>query len=87
MAYEVEVHPQAAKQLLKLPRQEQRRIQQKIDALAVEPRPANCTKLSGTTDSYRVRSGDYRIVYTVRDTVQVVSVLRIAHRRDVYRRL
>lgn len=85
MHYRVEVDHRAAKQLVKLPRQEQRRVQERIDELAVNPRPEGCVKLTGTRNGYRIRSGDYRIVYTVDDGVRVVSVTRVAHRREVYR--
>lgn len=87
VTYDVEVNHKAAKAILKLPRQDLERVSQKIDALAEEPRPPGVEKLSGTKNGFRVRSGDYRIVYTVDDTVRVVSVTRVAHRREVYRRL
>lgn len=85
MAYEVEVHHRAARQITRLPRQEQDRIRQSIDELRAEPRPSSCVKLSGTRNGYRVRSGNYRIVYTVDDSVRIVTVERVAHRREVYR--
>jgi mRNA interferase RelE/StbE len=85
--YEVEVGHQAAKQIVRLPRAEQVRVSKKIDGLAREPKPPGCEKLSGTKNGYRVRSGNYRILYTVDDGVRVVSVTRVAHRREVYRRL
>lgn len=61
------------------------RVREAIDALAVEPRPRGATKLVGT-DDFRVRVGDYRIVYAVEDADRTVLVARIAHRREVYRR-
>lgn len=85
MSYRVEVTHQAAKQLVKLPRAEQGRLRERIDALGNEPRPDGCTKLSGTSNGYRVRCGSYRIVYTIDDGVHVVSIERVAHRREVYR--
>ena len=51
------------------------------------PRPAGCRKLSGTDDAYRIRVGDYRIVYQILDRVLIVYVVRVAHRKDVYRGL
>ncbi len=56
-----------------------------IDSLAIEPRPVGAVKLAGT-DDFRVRIGDYRIVYAIDDNKRVVLIARIAHRREVYRR-
>jgi mRNA interferase RelE/StbE len=61
------------------------RVQKAIDDLAIEPRPPGAAKLAGRED-YRVRVGDYRIVYAVDDEQRLVLVARIAHRREVYRR-
>jgi len=61
------------------------RIGKAIDALAADPRPPGAVKLSGH-DDFRVRVGDYRVVYAVDDTERLVLVARIAHRREVYRR-
>jgi mRNA interferase RelE/StbE len=60
------------------------RIDRKILALAGDPRPAGCKKLSGYKDQWRIRIGDWRVVYTIDDTAKVVCVTRIAHRREVY---
>jgi len=57
-----------------------------IDALAQEARPAGCVKLAGSPDLYRIRVGDYRIVYQIKDNELLVLVLSIGHRREVYRR-
>ena len=61
------------------------RINDAIDALAADPRPHGAAKLAGR-DDYRIRIGDYRIVYAIDDQERLVVVARIAHRRDVYRR-
>lgn len=61
------------------------RIREAIDALAADPRPRGATKLAGR-DDYRIRIGDYRVVYAVDDQERLVLVARIAHRREVYRR-
>lgn len=87
MAYRIEVKPSAARVLTKLPRPAQRRIARKIDALAKDPRPRGAEKLRGADDLYRVRAGDYRVIYRIRDDVLLVLVVRIGHRREVYRRL
>jgi mRNA interferase RelE/StbE len=61
------------------------RLRSAIDGLEQEARPAGCVKLAGSPDLYRIRVGDYRIVYQVQDTQLVVLVLSIGHRREVYR--
>ncbi len=84
-AHLVVIAPAARRQLRKLARATQTRLLDKIEALAEEPRPAGCKKLSDSEDIYRVRSGDYRIIYQVEDAALYVLVLKVAHRRDVYR--
>lgn len=84
--YGVEIARGAVKSLAGLPRQEQHRIRAAIDLLAEEPRPPNCVALAGEESVYRVRVGDYRILYEVVDARLLVHVIRIGHRRDVYRR-
>lgn len=59
--------------------------QHEIDALAEEPRPSGVRKIRGADDLYRIRVGDYRVVYQVKDDVLVVLIIRVRHRRDVYR--
>lgn len=63
-----------------------RRIETKIVSLATDPRPHDCTKLTGA-DAYRVRVGDYRIVYDVADAVRIVTVTHVGHRREIYRNI
>jgi len=87
MAYRIEVKPSAARALAKLPRPAQRRIARKIDALADGPRPEGAEKLKGANDLHSIRVGDYRVIYQIRDDVLLVLVVRIGHRRDVYRQL
>jgi mRNA interferase RelE/StbE len=62
------------------------RVVQKIGSLADVPRPAGCKKLKGYKDHWRVRAGDWRVVYIIDDAVKLVSVTRIAHRSEVYER-
>lgn len=62
------------------------RIAARISALAEDPRPPGVEKLSGTTEKYRIRQGDYRIVYEIHDDVLLVYVVRVADRKDVYRK-
>lgn len=85
MTYQVLVSRQAHKALAGLPRKEQRRIAVAIDLLADHPRPPKCIALQGERDIYRIRVGDYRIVYFVQDDRLIIEVIRIGHRRDVYR--
>lgn len=83
--YEVQVARRAVKALARLPRREQQRIRAAIDLLADEPRPPGCVALKGEERAYRVRVGDYRIVYEVYDDRLVVLLVRVGHRRDIYR--
>lgn len=85
-AYRVEVAPPAARQLRKLDPAARRRIQAAVELLTQDPRPAGAKKLAGGGGEWRVRTGDYRIIYEVRDQVLVVLVLAVRHRREVYRR-
>jgi len=76
--------PSAIKELEALPTKDRRKIITRIEGLASEPRPHGCEKLSGL-EQYRVRQGDDRVVYSVDDDVKVVLVVKVGHRRDVYR--
>jgi len=85
MPYRIEVKRSAAKEIRAINRKQDReRVVERIAALAEDPRPPGCTKLSGR-EAYRVRQGEYRIVYTVEDDALVVEVVKVGHRRDVYR--
>lgn len=84
--YRVQIARRAVKALTALSRREQQRIRAAVDLLADEPRPPGCTALVGEPHTYRVRVGDYRIIYEILDDVLVIQVVRIGHRRDVYRR-
>jgi mRNA interferase RelE/StbE len=61
------------------------RLAAKLEALAENPRPAGVTKLQGEANAWRIRVGDYRVLYTIEDRRPVVLVIKIGHRRDVYR--
>lgn len=86
MTYRVEVAPAALRQLRKLDPPARRRVQAAIELLADQPRPSGATKLVGGEGEWRVRTGDYRIVYQVHDNVLVVLVVAIGHRREIYER-
>ncbi|MGF1595567.1 MAG: type II toxin-antitoxin system RelE/ParE family toxin [Acidimicrobiales bacterium] len=81
----MEVARRAVKSIAKLPRPDQQRIRAAIDLLAAEPRPPGCTKLAGEDSVYRVRIGDYQILYEIIDARLLILVVRVGHRRDVYR--
>lgn len=83
-SYRPQIKPSAAKELKALPSKDRRRVIARIQGLANEPRPAGCEKLSGY-ELYRVRQGDYRVLYTVQDADPLVVVFKIGHRREVYR--
>lgn len=83
-SYRVVIKPSAAKELDRLPKKELKRISERIRGLAEDPRPAGCEKLSGQ-DRYRLRQGVYRIIYEIEDVVRIVRVVKVAHRKDVYR--
>lgn len=83
--YRIEVAPTAARQLRKLDPQARRRVQAAVELLADEPRPPGAKKLVGGDGEWRVRTGDYRIVYEIHDDVLTVLVLAIGHRREIYR--
>ena len=84
--YSVEVKPPARKELEALPDNLLARVLQKMDSLRNAPRPAGCKKLKGYQDQWRVRVGSWRVVYIIDDAAKLISITRIAHRREVYER-
>lgn len=82
--YRVEIRRQAVKELSRIDRRDRRRIQQAIDGLAENPRPAESKKLR-SRDGWRLRVGVYRILYRIEKERLLVLVVKIGHRRDVYR--
>ncbi len=82
--YEVTVLPSAQKEITKLPKQVQNKVLKALVSLSENPRPNGCKKLVGT-DSWRFRIGEYRIVYSIEDNVLLIEVIRVAHRKEVYR--
>lgn len=83
--YGIEFRKAAIKDLRKIPRRDIERIDTAINALRAQPRPVGCRKLFDTEDRYRIRIGDYRVIYTIEDDVCVVMIIRIRHRKDAYR--
>lgn len=86
MSYRIELSPAAARQLRKLDGAARRRVQAAVELLASDPRPPSAKKLVGGDGEWRVRTGDYRIVYEIHDGVLVVLVLAVGHRREIYQR-
>jgi mRNA interferase RelE/StbE len=83
--YAVSFRRSAEKDLRRLDVATQQRVLRATSGLAREPRPVGCRKLHGSDNGFRIRVGDYRIVYTVDDAVLVVAIERVRHRREVYR--
>ncbi len=84
MAYRIEYKPSAEREFHALPKEVQRRIRPRIDALALDPRPPGAKKLRGYVNRWRIRVGDYRVIYEVYDKELVVLIVKIGHRSDVY---
>jgi mRNA interferase RelE/StbE len=86
MICRVELSAAAARELGKLQKKIRERIAGRIDRLTRNPRGPGTAKLAGTDDGYRVRIGDYRVLYQIRDSDKVVLIVKVGHRREVYRR-
>ncbi|TFG97276.1 MAG: type II toxin-antitoxin system RelE/ParE family toxin [Calditrichales bacterium] len=82
--FKVLIKPSAIKELYKIPQKELPKITGRIQALSEDPRPTGCEKLSAQ-NAYRLRQGSYRIIYTIEDDKLIVLVIKVSHRRDVYR--
>ena len=86
MAYQVLIKDSARKELAALSLPLQKRIDTRIRALSENPRPSGVKKLAGDENLYRLRVGDYRIIYQIRDQALLVLVIKISHRREAYRK-
>lgn len=82
--YDIEVKSSARKELEALPDHVLARVINKVESLRQAPRPAGCKKLKGYKDQWRLRVGDWRVIYIIDDTAKLSSVTRIAHRREAY---
>ena len=82
--YSIVFASSAEKQLSSLPVEIRSRIDPKIDSLANNPRPPGCVKLKGDKNGWRIRVGDYRVIYSIDDSSQTVDVTKVGHRRDIY---
>ncbi len=85
MNYRIAYQPGAQKQLGRLPVPAQTRVAAAIGALADDPRPHGCKKLQNRVNQYRIRVGDYRVVYSIHDAIVTVAVIDIDHRKNIYR--
>lgn len=85
MAYRIEIRPKVAKELKKLPKHVLNAVTRTIDALAGDPRPSGAKRLSAR-EEWKIRVGDYRILYVIEDERLIVVIVKVGHRSDVYRR-
>ena len=84
MSYSIQIFRRAQKELAQLSRQEYERIKEAIKNLSDNPRPQGCKKLTGR-EGWRIRIGDYRVLYEIDDAKQILTILHIGHRRDIYK--
>lgn len=84
--YNIEIKKSAAKEISKLPKQELKRVVEKIKLLAENPRPDGCKKLSGD-EKYRLRVGNYRVLYRIEDDLLIIYVVKVGHRKEIYKML
>jgi mRNA interferase RelE/StbE len=87
LAYRIEFTPRAEREFKSLDGSVRGRIKQRIDSLAENPFPSGIKKIEGEEELYRLRVGDYRVLYQVKGRILLVLIVRIGHRRDVYRRI
>lgn len=83
-SYEIEWKRSAVKELKQLPKEIIVRILQAVESLANDPFPAGVKKLVGSKHTYRIREGDYRVIYDVLSNTLVIEIIRVGHRKDVY---
>jgi mRNA interferase RelE/StbE len=82
--YRILIKPSAIKELKKIPKRELNKITDRIQALSKDPRPPGCEKLAAQ-NAFRIRHGSYRIIYTIEDDKLIIIVIKVGHRRDIYR--
>jgi mRNA interferase RelE/StbE len=83
--YSIEIKKSAAKEIEKLPVPILKKVMQKITSLSENPRPNGCKKLTAD-EKYRIRVGEYRILYSIEDALLIIFVVKVSHRKDVYRK-
>ncbi|MBI2591911.1 type II toxin-antitoxin system mRNA interferase toxin, RelE/StbE family [Candidatus Saccharibacteria bacterium] len=87
MVYRLQYKSSVKKELRKLSRTDRMTIVHKIKLLKKEPRPEGSAKLKGSRDLFRIRHGDYRIIYQIQNNVLIIIIIRIGHRREIYKNL
>lgn len=87
VAYRIEIEDRAERKLKSLEKQIRLRIVKAVDKLAKNPRANNCKPLKGFTGIWRLRVGDYRVIYQIRDSELVILIVEVGHRKEVYRGL
>lgn len=87
MNYRIEIIRSAAKALKKIPKADQKRIAEKIDSLSENPPKPETAKMKGNNPFHKIRAGNYRIIYEIHENVLIILVVKIGHRRDIYRNL
>ena len=87
MKYRIEVKRSAAKALKKIPKPDRKRVSEKIDSLAEKLPNSDITKMKGNNPFRKVRIGNYRIIYEIQDDVLLILIVKIGHRKDIYRNL
>ena len=85
-AYKIFLKKSVLKDLDKIPNKDLKKIIKRIESLANDPRPPGCEKLSGQ-ERYRIRQGNYRVIYSIKDKELVIWVVKVGHRRDIYKKL
>ncbi|MEI6707613.1 MAG: type II toxin-antitoxin system RelE/ParE family toxin [Methylococcales bacterium] len=85
MAYDIIIKPSAEKSFAKLPKAQQIKIINAIENLAINPRPQGFKKLKSTAELYRIRVGDYRVIYSIDNNVLIITVVKIGHRKEIYK--
>ena len=86
MRFDVQITPQASRQIRSLSPDLLMRVDKAILNLATDPRPRGCLKLQATENAWRIRVGSYRVIYEIHDAVLIVIVIHVDHRSDVYRK-
>ena len=87
MRYNIEVKRSAAKVLKKIPKADQKRITKKIDSLATQLPSPKITKMKGNNPFHKIRVGDYRVIYEIQDDILLLLIIKIGHRKDIYKKL
>ncbi len=85
MRYEIIIKPSAEKSFAKLPALQQRKIFSAIELLVTNPKPSGVKKLKSSAELYRIRVGDYRVIYSIENDVLTINIFKIGHRSDIYR--